>query len=77
MKVPLSPRYHHVMTWPIFTMWSWKRPDLPITFCSQTGEFCDADASELHRVEVGAEPLWWGPHRLNSMCVGWAYCAPQ
>ena len=65
------------MTWAIFTMWSRNRPDLPITFWSHTGELwmrtprnCTASRWEL-------SPLWCGPHRLNSMWVGWAYGTPQ
>src|SRR4030095_1454267 len=77
VNVPLSPRYHQVLTFAIFTRCSVNNPDLPITFCNHTGEFSIRTPRNVTASRCVLNPLWCGPHKLNNINVGFAYCAPQ
>ena len=48
-----------------------------MTFCSHTGEFSIRMPRNVTASRWALSPLWCGPHRLNSISVGRAYCAPQ
>ena len=48
-----------------------------MTFCSHTGEFSIRTPRNVTASRCALRPLWCGPHRLKSMCVGLAYSAPQ
>lgn len=75
--MPSSPRHHQVMIWPILTMWSVKRPDLAITFWSQTGVFSMRTPRNVTPSRWAWEPMSLGPLMLNSIIVGRAYSQPQ